>query len=310
MKILVIFTGGTIGSSVSEGYISTDNSKSCTILKEYDKAHKTDITWDTISPYTILSENISPKTYEILAKAVKDGLKKDYDGIIITHGSDTIQYTAAFLDCILGTECIPVMIVCSNYVLEDSRANGMANFEAAVDFIINKRGRGVFVPYQNTGEDCTIHRGTMLLPHMPFSDSLYSADDKWIGKYHSGEYRINTENNEFEKRVAQSEPNEYNDKTGVLIVYQYPGMVYPKLEEDIKSVMLLSYHSGTIRTDSELLNNFIEDANRKNVKLFLVGAGDGMEYDSCKEYNRMGIRVIKKTSPIAAYIKIWLGVYN
>ena len=59
------------------------------------------------------------------------------DGIILTHGSDTIQYTAALLSYVLKPE-IPVMIVCSNYVLEDEKANGFDNFCAAVDFIKNK----------------------------------------------------------------------------------------------------------------------------------------------------------------------------
>lgn len=55
------------------------------------------------------------------------------EGIILTHGSDTIQYTASFLSCIEEFTHIPVMVVCSNYVLTDNRANGLRNFSAAVD---------------------------------------------------------------------------------------------------------------------------------------------------------------------------------
>ena len=149
MKILVIFTGGTIGSTVNGEYISTDGKKPYIILERYNKEYPNSIEWHTDNPYTILSENATIDTYRMLAKSVKAGLDKNYDGIIVTHGSDTLQYSAAFLSLILGDDVAPVMLVSSNYVLEDERANGMDNFGAAVDFIVNHRGKGVFVPYKN-----------------------------------------------------------------------------------------------------------------------------------------------------------------
>ena len=141
MKILVIFTGGTIGSTVSGDYISTDGNKPYVILEKYNAQYPNDIEWDTVSPYTILSENVTCKTYSVLYDTVKDALNKEYDGIIITHGSDTLQYSAAFLSLVLGTDTVPVLLVSSNYVLEDERANGMDNFRCAVGFIENKMGR-------------------------------------------------------------------------------------------------------------------------------------------------------------------------
>ena len=83
MKILVIFTGGTIGSTVSGEYISTDGKKPYIILDKYNKEFSNSIEWHTESPYTILSENATIDTYRMLAKSVKAGLSKDYDGIIV-----------------------------------------------------------------------------------------------------------------------------------------------------------------------------------------------------------------------------------
>lgn len=292
MKILVIFTGGTIGSTVSGEYISTDGNKPYIILEKYNKEFPNTIEWNTTSPYTILSENASVNTYRMLAASVKEGLKKDYDGIIVTHGSDTLQYSAAFLSLILGDEIPPVMLVSSNYVLEDERANGMENFRAAVDFIANHRGRGVFVPYKNNGEDVRVHRGQLLMPHMPYSDYLYSLD----GKY-------------YEAEVAFEEP-EYDKDTGIMMLYAMPGFSYPKLTKDVKKILLQAYHGGTFCVEDVQFRELINEAKELLIPVYLVGANPETDYDSCKEYEKLGIKVLKHISPIYAYMGLWVNKWK
>ena len=65
LSILVIFTGGTIGSTVSDGYISTDASKTYKLLELYKPRNHHHVTFDIVEPYTLLSENL---TGEHLAK--------------------------------------------------------------------------------------------------------------------------------------------------------------------------------------------------------------------------------------------------
>ena len=55
-------------------------------------------------------------------------MKNAYDGVIITHGTDTLQYTAAFTGYIMAGAQIPIVLVSANYVLEDVRSNGVDNF--------------------------------------------------------------------------------------------------------------------------------------------------------------------------------------
>lgn len=112
----VIFTGGTIGSSISDGYISTDPEMRYMLLKMYKESCGYD-DFVTDAPCTILSENINCSDFVIIAKAVHKMMLGNVEGIILTHGSDTIQYTASFLSCIEEFTHIPVMVVCSNYVL-------------------------------------------------------------------------------------------------------------------------------------------------------------------------------------------------
>ena len=87
-------------------------------------------------PYRILSENMNAGYVNRLADCVRKVMaRNDSEGIIITHGTDTLQYTAALLSYVFGTDCVPVLLVSSDFPLEDERANGMANFMRAVEFI-------------------------------------------------------------------------------------------------------------------------------------------------------------------------------
>ena len=305
MKILVIFTGGTIGSTISGEYISTDGNKPYVILEKYNTQYPNSIEWDTVSPYTILSENVTCKNYGMLYDAVKQGLSEDYDGIIITHGSDTLQYSASFLSLVLGSDTIPVMIVSSNYVLEDERANGMENFRCAVDFILNKRGRGVFVPYRNDGEGCKIHVPEVLLGHNPYSDALFSIGGTCFGIYEGDNFRYGQE------RICET-PVAINvdftkEGTGVLKLLMHPGMIYPHSFSGVKAVLLQAYHGGTLCVDSEEFQNFIERAKDAGILVYLVGANNQTEYESCKVYERMGIKVLPQVSPVYAYMRLWLA---
>lgn len=94
MNILVIFTGGTISSSERGGYIGPDEQNNYRLINEYKKRSPekcADISFSTSSPYYILSENLTGKHINLLADCIDKALSSDeYDGIIVTHGTDTL----------------------------------------------------------------------------------------------------------------------------------------------------------------------------------------------------------------------------
>jgi len=96
MKILFIFTGGTIGSTLKDGnVIATDEKKSYKIIEAYGKKYTIDFEYDVCEPYTELSENNTGEHIRMLSTCIRSKLDCGYDGIIITHGTDTLQYSAA-----------------------------------------------------------------------------------------------------------------------------------------------------------------------------------------------------------------------
>ena len=160
MNILVLFTGGTIACSRSDGALSPDADNSYALLQRFDSA---DVRFTTASPYFVLSENLGTAHLRRLYDCLTGYDLSCFDGVIIAHGTDTLAYTAAYLSLRLGLCDTPVVLVSAAYPLSDSRTNGFVNLNGALDFIRAGKGKGVFVSYQNDGENLKIHRGCLIL---------------------------------------------------------------------------------------------------------------------------------------------------
>ena len=150
-KILVVFTGGTIGSTAAEGTINTSSEAPFKLLQQFQQHYKNNrqIYFSTVQPLQILSENLAPCVWQMLITAIESQQHDQYDGIIVTHGTDTLAYTAAALSFYFNAIKIPMLLVSSDYPLDDTRANGLENFMCAVEFILQNIQAGIFVPYRN-----------------------------------------------------------------------------------------------------------------------------------------------------------------
>lgn len=316
MKICAMFTGGTIGSVLDEtGYIGPREGTPFRVLKLYREQFGTDIEFETIEPYRILSENLEAENIVSLVRAVNAVQERgNVDGIIITHGTDTLQYGSAMMGYIFGGIGIPIVMVSSNYVLDDERANGLTNFHYAVEFIKGRHGTGVFVSYCNTGECPTIHRATRLQPLIPYSDYVASVKDSWYGRYENGNFILNQAYDVKEGQEAISDnPNklQLSDVSNqVLFLRPYVGMQYPKLTDEVKVVLHGSYHSGTINV-GEALQRFVKEAKQRGIPVYLTGLlSDEKAYETVKEYKAIGIQPLHTSSEVAQYCKLWLALSN
>lgn len=326
LKILVIFTGGTIGSSVNcdSGYLAPDTKNNYLLLERYRNTQHwgndgREIEFAVLEAYTLLSENLNGAYLTSLCHIVNSQLDKDYDGIIVTHGSDTLQYAAAALTYSLGEIPLPVVLVCSNYVLTDERANGLDNFAAAVEWIEKGYGQGVFVAYTNEREAVCdrvvtdIHRGSRLLAHRAYDDRLYSVKDMWYGKLirradFTYDYAKNPSYREDEK-IGGGDLTAYRDGV-VRLIQAYPGMnwrdaVLGPASALPKAIVLQGYHSGTLPTALDDFREFALKMKEKGIPIYLCGSSKDTAYESAAAFHELGIIILEDMAPIAAYIWVW-----
>lgn len=304
MKILVVFTGGTISCTQKNGVLSTDENNSYLLLDMYNKLDSS-VNFEILKPYTILSENLCGDYLMMLYNAIKNYDFSQIGGIIVTHGTDTLQYTSVFLGYAFSDINLPMVVVSANYPLADRRSNGFKNFCAAVDFIKARQGRGVFAAYQNNNDMPKIHRATRLLAHNAYSDSLHSIFDMPFGYIENGKFIANPDYTESESKFIFDKIN-ISSCNDIVIIKSGIDINYPQLNSNIKAILIEGFHSGTLATALKPLQNFCEMAKHYEVPIFLTGICSEFGYESKLIFDELSIISLPAAAPIAMEIKLRL----
>ena len=148
-RILLLATGGTIAGQASaragNAYDSAKVSGANLVAAVPGLDKVAQISAEQIS--SIGSQDMNDKVWFDLAARIKTAIdSKEADGIVITHGTDTMEETAFFLQSILSTD-MPVVLVGSMRPSTAVGADGPANLYEAVAVAASPqaRGRGVLV---------------------------------------------------------------------------------------------------------------------------------------------------------------------
>jgi len=306
MKISVIFTGGTIGSRMHQNGIGTDSAAPRELLVRYRENSGDQTVFHTAAPYTLLSENLTFSHITQLTNAIKKELETAA-GVIVTHGTDTLPYTAAALSYTLGLTSKPVVLVSSNYILSDKRANGVENFCAAVDFLRGTMGaHGVFVSYKNKGEPAKILRAARLLSHLAPTDTVYTLGGT-VATWEKGKLQRLDTYTERTDEIPPLSPEHLTKVAGrVLFLRAHPDMTFPSLRKNVAAVLFEAYHSGTLPTATAAFRAFAKRAKDKGIPIFVAGITGEATYESTNAYAPLGITPLPPLSPVAAYLKLCL----
>lgn len=314
-NILVVFTGGTIGSKASDGAINTSSDASFKLLQLFQQRHKNHqkIQFKTIQPLQILSENLAPAAWEILIEAIEAENPGQYDGIIITHGTDTLAFTAAALSFYFNAVNLPILLVSSNYPLDNPDANGLENFICAVEFILQINQAGVFAPYRNPQHPTQLHKGTWLASSLQLSGDFFSIQNKSYMQF---------DNQRFTLLNSVSKPSaKYALKAAfsrrVLLIKPYPGLDYSYFDLSAVDVVLHDlYHSGTACTSGQWganlsLPTFIKRCRERSIKVYLAPAiKSDNAYETTRALLQTGAEMIWNMSLESAYGKLLLAYGN
>lgn len=103
--------------------------------------------WEVIDFSNVASCNMRPEKMQELAQIVKNGFQDpSLKGVIITHGTDTLEETAYFLDLTIRDER-PIILTASQRDASESDSDGPRNLRNAMLIALNEQaiGRGVVI---------------------------------------------------------------------------------------------------------------------------------------------------------------------
>ncbi len=184
-RILWILTGGTfscVGTDSGLSPCSSIEQAQCMLSLMPDISAKYDIT--PLVLINIDSSDMTTADHKLIGDTIDENAKK-YDGMVITHGTDTMAYTAAALSVMLENPPIPIVLTGSQRPFFDKDSDAPKNFADAVAVAANKALHCVCVAFGGiimSGSDCT--------KIDTVSDLAFAASKCELGKVVSGNAEI------------------------------------------------------------------------------------------------------------------------
>jgi glutamyl-tRNA(Gln) amidotransferase subunit D len=161
-RVLILGTGGTIASRIDY------RTGAVTPAVSAEELHAlipelSDIA--RIEPeilFSVLSEDIGPTHWSAIAKRVEKAVKGGIDGVVITHGTDTMGYTAAALSFALAGVPVPVILVGAQRSSDRPSSDATLNLIGGVSVAASAPFSGVYVAMHldESDEMIAFHRGT------------------------------------------------------------------------------------------------------------------------------------------------------
>ena len=300
MNILIIATGGTIGSSFDGESINVRADGRSEVIDRYLSA-RPDVQFDIRQPLNILSERVTCEDFNTLAKSLYEADFSRYDGVILTLGSDSLAYIASFVGLLFGERDIPIMLVAANKILSAPDSNGYENFCCAVD-LIEQKATGVYVPYRNSDGVMYVHSATDIR-QADLSEDFFSLH----GAYATYDGKLNPLRNPIAHTVpkvfSSEKPPRISDD--VLLLHPYPLQDYSAISaRGKKAVLHTLYHSATLDSASALV--FLDSLG--GVPFYIATLREGQKpYATTKEIVEAGAIPLCDIAPECAYMKLLLA---
>ncbi len=301
-EILVVLCGGTIGSRAKNGEISTDRCGALCVAEKYVSEH-TDVHFTVKEPFCIPSEEINDSFYISLTEWFCGVDLTPYDGVIITHGTDTLSFTAPIFAFAFCSVNIPVIFVSADHVPDAPCSNAHRNFSDAVS-VIKSGVHGIF----SVSDGDVILASRLQEADWKFN-RFSSFDGKPLMTAFGDEIRVN--NFELLKAVQTFEGNGIRVNSmheKILMISPYPGIDYNMYNIDgAAAVLHLLYHSAT--ANSKELYAFIDRCKEKGKDFYIAPVKNGDMYSSTVKIINQGAVPVFNTSRESTLAKLKIA-YN
>ena len=165
-KILLMTTGGTIVSAeTARGLIPALGGEE---LLSYLPDMSQVCTLDTMEVSSIDSTNMNPDIWVKLTEIIRDTYD-DYDGYVITHGTDTMAYTAAALSYMAQNLDKPVVLTGSQKPITFDSTDARVNLTDSILYAVDSESRGVTIVFNGKVILGTRAKKTMSVSYQAFS---------------------------------------------------------------------------------------------------------------------------------------------
>jgi len=276
--------------------------------------------------FDIFSENITFKHYiKILTEIEHLIQNKTPQGIVLTHGTDTMAFTAAALSFSITNPPFPIVITGSQRSSDRPSSDAFFNLYNSVLYAASPQAKKevVVVMHEKSSDtSCTIHRGTRVRKmHSSRRDTFKSIGGSPLGRITEGKiiYEMEEENLPIKAKLKNKPVHitkNFEEKVG--LIYHYPG-IQPGIldyciEAGFKGIVLVGTGLGHVSFN---LIPTIEKAIENEMIIVMTtqclhGFTALSVYESGRRLQKAGVIHAFNILPEIAYIKLayLLGNYR
>lgn len=222
-EIDIIMTGGTISSRLDS---QTGAVKSLTKPEELLKFYPEISSIANINiknPFMLSSENMTPKEWIKIADLASQSLNSPVQGVIVTHGTDTLHYTAAALSFFLQNLNKPVVLTYSQRSSDRASSDANLNLICSAKAALSDIAEVMLVGHASSNDDfCIAIRGAKARKmHTSRRDAFKSINAPPIAKITSEKVEKLSQHNIRDNTKKVKLDARFNEKTA--LVKFYPG---------------------------------------------------------------------------------------
>lgn len=311
-KILLIYTGGTIGMIKDFETGSLRNFNFDELLQHIPELNLLDCEIATHSfDEPIDSSNMNPK-YWIQLATVIDQRYDEFDGFVVLHGSDTMSYTASALSFMLENLSKPVIFTGSQLPIGDLRTDAKENLITSIQLAaLCENGKsvvtevGLYFEYKLYRANRTTKINA---EHFEAFASLNYPALAESGVHLSVNYAALLPSNENLPLIVHTELAE-----DILLIKMFPGINEKTIKHmfsypNIKGLILETYGSGNLTTEKWFIK-LLKEVLDKGVPVINVTQCSGGSvamghYETSVALKNMGVISGKDITTEAALAKL------
>tara|TARA_Y100000991_G_scaffold170589_1_gene132318 strand:- start:350 stop:1369 length:1020 start_codon:yes stop_codon:yes gene_type:complete len=309
-KVLLLYTGGTIGMIENPLELSLNPFNFDQITNEVPELNKLNCTIETIAfENPIDSSNMNIEIWT----QIGDEIFKNYnyfDGFVVLHGTDTMSYTASALSLMFQNLTKPIILTGSQLPLGQVRTDGKENLITAVEIASKKQNNYSLVNEVAIYFENQLFRGNRTTKvnsdHFDAFKSYNYPSLADIG------VEINFNLNYLLKNKIKKLKYEKGFEPSINIVFFYPGIIIKNvikliLSNSSKVVVLMSYGSGNLPIEKEFVDFLISaDKIFLNVSQCKAGKIEQEKYETGLQLKKAGVIGVKDMTLETVIVKSML----
>jgi L-asparaginase len=260
-KILVLATGGTIASV--EGNEGLAPGLSVEELLHFLPGSSDDIKIDGKILMNSDSTNLQPEHWVKMADAVYRNYN-DYDGFVITHGTDTLAYTSSALSYMLQGLEKPVVLTGSQVPISFKKTDAKKNVADALRFAREDIG-GVFIVF-----DGRVILGTRAVKMRTKSyDAFESINHPYVAYVNKKEVKYQWKPTSTKEHLSLNT----NLCTDVFLMKLYPGTkpeIFDCIKDLYKGIIIESFGNGGLPSEGRNLLTKVKELTEKGMAVVIT----------------------------------------